>query len=66
VNYSHFYYLFYYGLDFRKTVRFWVFGKITSLVKKHIGLWNIPLDKCIKWVICSFKSFLNMSLFIFR
>jgi len=34
VNYYHFYYLFYYGLDFGKTVRFWVFEKITSLVKK--------------------------------
>jgi hypothetical protein len=48
VNYYQFYYLFYYGLDFGKTVKFWVFEKITSLVQKHIGLWNTPLDKCIK------------------
>jgi hypothetical protein len=26
-----------------------------------IRLWNTSLDKCIKYVICSFESFLNMS-----
>ena len=24
------------------------FEKITNLIQKHIGLWNIPLVKCIK------------------
>jgi len=48
VNYYQFYYLFYYGLDFRKTVKVFSFWENWLVIQKHIGLRNTPLVKCIK------------------
>jgi len=38
---------------------------MTSLVQKHIGLWNKTLIKYIKQVVCYFQVFFKYVSFVF-